>query len=325
MARMDPELASQIRVDVEKLAVAGGRAVGTPGHDNARRYLIERLRGLKLRPYIGESFELPYCTNGNSFTNLIGLISGRSCRASPLLIGAHYDTCGSTPGADDNAAAVAIVLEVARRLRQRELRRDLIVAIFDAEEPLYFLGSSMGSTHFYNCQRGGDIDCAFILDLVGHDVPLPGLENGLFITGMESHKQLADVVEQIPLSSAIRPIPTLNEYVGDMSDHHIFRINGIPYLFFSCGHWVHYHASTDTPDRLNYAKIETTAELLAHMVQHTDAKDLGRSAAAFDSTPIELRMMNRALGPWLQARGMKLLSTRGEISALAGQLRSFGL
>ena len=47
-------------------------------------------------------------------------------------------------------------------------------------------------------------------------------------------------------------IATLNEYVGDVSDHGIFRRNGVPYLFLSCGHWEHYHQPTDTPDRLNY-------------------------------------------------------------------------
>lgn len=47
----------------------------------------------------------------------------------------------------------------------------------------------------------------------------------------------------------------MNEYVGDLSDHCIFRANGVPYLFLSCGRWRHYHAQTDTPEKLNYRKM----------------------------------------------------------------------
>ena len=44
----------------------------------------------------------------------------------------------------------------------------------------------MGSIRFYEDQRREEIHCAILLDLVGHDVPVPGLEDLLFITGMES-------------------------------------------------------------------------------------------------------------------------------------------
>src|SRR4051812_21198402 len=100
---------NQIQADVERLALPGGRAVGTKGHDMARDYLNQRLRELGIQPYKAESLELPYSASGVSFTNLIGRVPGEQATAKPLLIGAHYDTCGPTPGADDNAAAVGIV------------------------------------------------------------------------------------------------------------------------------------------------------------------------------------------------------------------------
>ena len=175
----------QIQTDINTLAVQGGRAVGTPGHHHAATYLEQRLHALKLQHYTGSSFRLPYTTHGTNFTNLVARLDGRSPGASPLLLGAHYDTCGPTPGADDNAAAIAIVLAVAARFQPRQLARDLIVALFDAEEPPHFQQNSMGSTTFYRSQRTGPIDCAFILDLVGHDIPVAGLEPLLFITGME--------------------------------------------------------------------------------------------------------------------------------------------
>ena len=71
---------------------------------------------------------------------------------------------------------IVIVLEAAERLKARRFDRDVIVAIFDAEEPPHFLQQSMGSTAFYSEQRREKIECAFILDLVGHDIPIAGME-----------------------------------------------------------------------------------------------------------------------------------------------------
>ena len=62
-----------------------------------------------------------------------------------MLIGAHYDACDpdgwGLPGAGDNAAAAAITLEVARSLQADPsvLGRSVLVCLFDAEEPWYFL------------------------------------------------------------------------------------------------------------------------------------------------------------------------------------------
>lgn len=310
----------QIILDVERLALPGGRAVGTNGHDIARQYLDQRLRQLQLQPYTGESFQMPYQAGGVSFTNLVGRLPGQSSAEKPLLIGAHYDTCGSTPGADDNAAAVAIVLAAAKRFQESNLKRDLIVAIFDAEEPPHFLAESMGSTTFYARQRTGAIDCAFIMDLVGHDVPIPGMESLVFITGMESHLQLEKILMQAEVDERIKIVAALNAYVGDMSDHHIFRVNAVPYLFFSCGRWQHYHMPTDTPDKLNYDKVEAIANTQVDIVRRCDASPFSPAGRSYDSTPTELLFMKRSLGHLLQARGIPLPRNRSDLDKVASLL-----
>jgi acetylornithine deacetylase/succinyl-diaminopimelate desuccinylase-like protein len=60
----------------------------------------------------------------------------------PLIVGAHYDGVGDDPGgfripgAADNAAGVAVVLELARVVQQNSIRprRSIIFAAFDGEE-----------------------------------------------------------------------------------------------------------------------------------------------------------------------------------------------
>ena len=151
--------------------------VGSPGHRRAREVLCRRLRDIGCEPWRGDDFEMPYEDEGESFCNLAGVVRGRDPRLAPLLVGAHYDSVIDAPCADDNAAAVAIALAVAEHLKEsRSLDRDLVVAIFDAEEPPYFLSPSMGSWRFWEDQRDGrQIHAAVIMDLVGHDVSLNGM------------------------------------------------------------------------------------------------------------------------------------------------------
>ena len=46
---------------------------------------------------------------------------------------------------------------------------------------------------------------------------------------------MGEVLEAAGVSKGLKLVPTLNRYVGDMSDHGIFRQHGVPYFFLSCG------------------------------------------------------------------------------------------
>ena len=100
-----------IESDVKALASDKGRAVGTEGHGVARAYILGRLKPLTVEPYLLEGFEVAYRYGKQGFCNLLAQVAGSDPSLAPVLLGAHYDTCGSLPGADDNAAAVAVLLE----------------------------------------------------------------------------------------------------------------------------------------------------------------------------------------------------------------------
>ena len=76
---------------------------------------------------------------------------------------------------------------------------------------------------------------------------------------------------------------TLNRNIGDMSDHHVFRQQGVPYVFLSCGRWEHYHAETDTPDRLNYAKMARIQRLLIPICRKLSVTELDVSRHPHDT------------------------------------------
>lgn len=314
-----------LRADVMNLALPDGRMVGTPGHDQARDYLQQRLVQLGLEPYANGGYELPYRHNGVSFTNLVGRIPGQNPTLPPLLLGAHYDTCGPYPGADDNAAAIAILLSLIEPLQTSATERSILIAFFDAEEPPYFHTSSMGSTVYYTTQRQEEIHSAIILDLVGHDVPLPGFGNLLFITGMESDPGWPPLVIEVARTPRLRVIAALNRYVGDMSDHHVFRRNARPYLFLSCGRWQHYHRPSDTPDRLNYQKMDAIRSLLLTLTRQAAATALEGPFEGFDSTPYECQTIRTALGVAAPLFGFSGACDRRAIDRFAHRVLSAGL
>ncbi len=315
-----------LKNDVLSLTSHGERQVGSEGHRAARDYLMDRMTELGIRPYRDDSYELPYGGFGTRFVNLIGRIQGSAKDRDPILLGAHYDTCGPIPGADDNASAVAIVLAVVEQLRSMSLDRDLIIAFFDAEEPPYFMTDAMGSIYFFSRQRTEEIACAVILDLVGHDVPIPGFEDLLFITGMESHSALENVIKSTPENNRVRIVPALNSYVGDMSDHHIFRINDVPYLFLSCGRWEHYHMPTDTPEKLNYEKMGAIADYLVNLVVSCGGADFSQGLTDYDSTPTELHYMNTVFAELFQMYGIGKLQSREDIDRVVRIMTgTFGL
>ncbi|MCW1884095.1 M28 family peptidase [Luteolibacter flavescens] len=324
-------LAAALEKDVHELCRPEGRMVGTEGHAVAERFVARRMEEIGLVPYRGDSFALPYEWEGIAFTNFVGVVPGRDRSLAPLLIGAHYDSVIEAPCADDNGAAVAICLALAEAaMKQGGYGRDLVVAIFDAEEPPYFQGPPMGSIRFATDElddRG--VHLAVIYDLVGHDVQVPFLKDLLFVTGAESHPDLPDLLGTTSLPAKLRLIAALNRYVGDMSDHGIFRKNRVPYLFFSCGRWQHYHRPSDTPDRLNYKKMARITQLSADVLERADAAGLGAFTGMPDTVAFEASTFRRSLGIALPLlcrwAGVEDLDSREAIDAVAAKLLSTGL
>ena len=340
------KLANQLEQDVRELCLPCGRRVGTKGHELAEQWVEKRLQEIGCIPYRSDSFSLPYQVEGIGFKNFAGVIPGKNRNLSPVLIGAHYDSVIDAPCADDNGASVAISLAAADAIAQSgSLERDLLVTIFDAEEPPYFQGECMGSIRFYEDQtdeRG--IHFAVISDLVGHDITFPkSVTKRLpaaklltspfapltFMTGAESHPELPKVLENIETPKGMKLIATLNEYVGDMSDHGIFRLNDIPYVFLSCGRWEHYHQPSDTPEKLNYQKMEAISDYLLDLCREVSTTIFTKGLSNGDSIEFEKQTWKKALGfmrrPLAKILGVSDFDSRANIDRAALKLTDLGL
>ena len=90
--------------------------------------------------------------------------------ASPYyLVGAHYDSVPGTPGADDNASGVAVLIELGRRLAARPPPAPVRLVAFTLEEAPAFGSRLQGSRVFAGdvARRGGRVAGAIVLEMVG--------------------------------------------------------------------------------------------------------------------------------------------------------------
>jgi hypothetical protein len=294
-----------------------GRRPGTPEGLRARAEVVGALRAAGLDP---SEQEVPGCHGAN----VLAAVPGDVDRW--VLVGAHFDHLGKAGndvfwGADDNAAAVAILVEVARGLaRRRPGGRGVILAAFDGEEMPYFLTGGMGSEHFANHPTVplDRIDLMVAMDLVGHALGggrAPGdVGQTLFALGAERSAGTLAHVERLARAEAgvvVRPadaeiIPPLSDYAGFWSRRR-------PFLFLTAGRWRHYHTPTDTPEKLDYPKMAATARWLERFVRETCARPEG--PIAFDDGGPREAVTLRSL--------IDLTTSLSAISPEAGQGRAY--
>jgi hypothetical protein len=258
-----------------------GRRPGTPGGLRARAIVRDALRDAGWDPE-----EQKVGVTGGA--NLVAAKKGDVDRW--VLVAAHYDHLGpGYPGADDNAAAVAILVETARALSARRADgRGVIVAAFDAEEPPYYLTDSMGSQWWtkHPSVPLEKIDLMVCMDLVGHALGPEGLpedvRGSLFALGSERSVGTGAVVDGIARAEPGLVVRRADaEIIPPLSDYDAFWKRGVPFVFLTCGRSARYHTPSDTPEHLAFEKMHATSRWLERLVRASCA----RPADRVQSTP----------------------------------------
>ena len=207
--------------------------------------------------------------------------SGQGEELPPLLIGAHYDTVSGSPGADDNASGLVVLLEVASRLRARPLARPVWLVAFCLEEQDR-LGSQAFASRLKAERR--ELAGAIILECVGfarseagtQQVPpgvpiaVPTEGDFLAIVGNEASRSLVIQLEQEARRHAaqFKPLSLVVPGRGEAmphtrrSDHASFWDAGYPAVMLTDTanfRNPHYHRETDTVDTLNLEFLSNVA------------------------------------------------------------------
>jgi len=157
--------AAELRKSLERIS-AERNPFSSPRHLAAVESYIEK----EFESY-GLSVESDTFTYwGRGYRNVIGRLG--AARSGPLIIlGAHFDSVEGSPGADDNASGVAVLLEAARILSTLRLRSQVLFCAFNLEEL-----NMIGSTHFAKKLKtaGADIRAMVSLEMVGYTSVKPG-------------------------------------------------------------------------------------------------------------------------------------------------------
>jgi Zn-dependent M28 family amino/carboxypeptidase len=217
-----------------------------------------------------------YSCYGKNVSNLIAEKTGTEKEA--VVIGAHYDTVPGTPGADDNASAVAGLLELARLHRNIPARKTLLFAAFANEEPPCFGFSNMGSMVYAKSlkEQGQPVEVMVSLEMIGffqpgqiQHYPLPGM-NLLYpktadfigvVGNFRSWKYVSLFKKGIKKHSAI-DVRSLTgpEFFGgiNLSDNSSFWHHGYKAIMVTDTSFFrnqNYHQETDTIDTLDFEKM----------------------------------------------------------------------
>ncbi|MCP9464978.1 MAG: M28 family peptidase [Nitrospira sp.] len=203
----------------------------------------------------------------------------------PLILAAHYDTVEGSPGADDNASALAVLLEVAHRIGSERFQRPVRFIAFALEEPGLF-GSQAYTTHLVT--GGQSIQGAIVLECVGYasneegsqtippgvPISVPTTGNFLGVIGNQASALFTQSVahtmaRHLPIIPLI--VPGNGELLPDTrrSDHTAFWERGFPAVMLTDTanfRNPHYHQPTDTIDTLNLDFVESVTEALTAVV-----------------------------------------------------------
>ncbi len=225
---------------------------------------------------------------GGTHRNVIATLPPFQASASPLpplIIAAHYDTVEGSPGADDNASALAVMLEVARNLRRVPLTRSVRFIAFCLEEE-NLLGSLAYASSLQAAHE--EICGAIVMECVGYarteegsqqkptgvPVAVPTVGDFLGVVGNVVSAPLVRAVEAaanlaVPeLKTVSLLVPGNGELLPDTrrSDHAAFWHYGYPAVMLTDTanfRNPHYHQPTDTLDTLNLAFMEQVARAVA--------------------------------------------------------------
>lgn len=231
-----------------------------------------------------------YEVHGKSCYNIEAELHGTSPEI--VVIGAHYDSVFGSPGANDNGSGVAALLALARRFANTHNTMTLRFVAFVNEEPGYFQTAQMGSfVYATGCrQRNDRISAMISLETIGYYSNKPGSQRypllglGLiyprtgnfigFVGNVGSRALLRDAIgafrREAQIPSVGGAFPAIVPGVG-WSDQWSFWKHGYPGIMVTDSapfRYPHYHAISDTPDKLDYDSMTRVVTGMERVIQH---------------------------------------------------------
>jgi hypothetical protein len=281
---------NKIKGDVVFLAddTLEGRETGSIGEQAAAAYIVERFNEIGLQPKGTEAFyqtftfkpktdphsEVSYNVNPEDSTitgtNVLAFIDNHA--ENTIIIGAHYDHLGYGSdgslhrgdaeihnGADDNASGVAVMLDLAAKLKQANTSNNYLFMAFSGEEM-----GLLGSNYF---TKNATLDLSKANYMINMDmVGRLKQDSTLAVYGVGTSPRWKQTL------SSTNPGFKLVESESGVgpSDHTSFYLQDIPVLHFFTGQHDDYHKPGDDSEKLNYEGMEAISNYIFDIITELD-------------------------------------------------------
>jgi len=243
--------------------------VGSPANAEVRDYLVGQLEDLGLRPTVQQATSARTMEGTASIArvhNIHARIPGSSPTGHVVLV-AHYDSVPRGPGAADDGAGVAAILEIARAITSdSQPRNDIDIVFTDAEEPWL-----LGAQAFVIDDRL-DPWRSVVLNLEARGTSGPALM-------FQSSSENASVIPA--LASVQRPITSSGweacyQVLPGDTDFTVFRnagFAGMNFAFFDGS--ARYHTPEDSPTNFDHASLQHMGSTVLATARKFAGQDLG--------------------------------------------------
>src|ERR1043166_886463 len=223
--------------------------VGSAEHDRVRDYLVAQLRNLGLDPQIQTAAGVgTRSADAGRVQNVLARMPGRQSGGPAVLLVAHYDSVEAAPGAADDGAGIAAILETVRALRAgAPLLHDVIVLFTDGEEPGLLGAAVFGREHAWAK------DVAMALNFEARGTTGRSL---MFETG-PGNLDTVRVLRTVPGVTAGSVFTTIYRTMPNDTDLSELALLGMPALNFAFGDGAdRYHTSRDDIDHLDTGSLQ---------------------------------------------------------------------
>ncbi len=288
MTDAERDTSRRLRAHVEMLATT----IGARNDEHPDAYLASQAYIEKTLTSYGytEIVRQPVETPTGTWYNIEVSAPGSDPEGPYTVFAAHYDSCLTTPGADDNASGVAGLLEMARLLHEQPPESHVKLVFLANEEPPHFKTATMGSVVYARAAkaRGDAITLMYSLEMIGyfdtepHSQHYPALlssfypDRGDFIAFVSTIKYRSETRAAVKYMREVAHLP-IEGFAGpeftpgiDFSDHWSFWKAGYPAILVTDTSFFrtpHYHQPTDTPDTLDYARLTQLTHALAKLAR----------------------------------------------------------
>ncbi|MCP4213415.1 MAG: M20/M25/M40 family metallo-hydrolase [bacterium] len=236
-------------------------SMGTDEHRRVREYIVAEADKMGLETEVQTASVVR--PNGTCATvhNVIATLKGTGGAGKSIMIAAHYDTQPHTPGAADDGAATAAMLESARALKLPGSRKNDIIFLFTDGEEIGMLGAdAFANQHpaakkvglVLNLEARGNTGSSYTFEV--------SADNGTIM------KEYADAVPY-PIAGSI--MYEIYKNMSNNTDFTIFKDAGMPgYNASFIGGFVNYHSMTDSPENLDQGSLQHHGSTIMGICRH---------------------------------------------------------